>query len=91
MVVARSAAMSITVEDITVPAPEPSYGLAGGTVTPSGETSVKLSLVKKVLTGVPRVLAWAMSSCWSSCITGLLPAVAEWLAGVSVCGRYTSV
>ena len=75
MVVARSAAMSITVRDITVTAPEPSYGSAGGAITPSGETSVKLSLVKKVLTGVPRALAWVMSSCWSSCITGLLTAM----------------
>lgn len=75
MVVAKSAAMSITVRDITVTAPEPSYGLAGGAVTPSGETSVKLSLVKKVLTGVPRARAWVMSTSRSSCITGLLTAV----------------
>ena len=75
MVVARSTVMSITVRDITVTAPEPSYGSAGGVVTPSGETSVKLSLVKKVLTGVPRALAWVMSACWSNCITGLLTAM----------------
>ena len=63
MVVARSAAIRITVRDIIVAAPEPSYGLAGGAITPSGETSVKFLLVKKVLTGVPRALAWVMSSC----------------------------
>lgn len=67
--------MSNTLGDIIVTTPEPLYGSAGGAVTPAGETSVKFSLVKKVLTGVPRALAWFMSSCWSSCITGLLPAM----------------
>ena len=75
MVVARRAAMSTTVRDVTVTVSEPLYGSAGGVGTPSGETSVKRSLVKKVLTGVPRALAWVMSSCWSNCITGLLTAM----------------
>ena len=56
-IVDKSTPMKIVVRDTTVAALEPSYGLAGGAVTPSGETSVKLSLVKKVLTGVPRALA----------------------------------
>ena len=77
MVVARSAAMSIVVRDITVAAPDPSYGSAGGAVTPSGETSVKLLLVRKVLTGVSRALAWAMRSCGFSCITGLSARVGD--------------
>ena len=89
MVVARSAATSmVTVRDpeTTLAAPDPSNGSAGGVVTPSGETSVKLSLVKKVLTGVPRALAWARSSCGFSCITGLSAAVGDQRVGGRVSG-----
>ena len=80
MVVARSAATSmVTVRDLetTLAGPDPSNGSAGGVVTPSGETSVKLLLVKKVLTGVPRALAWVMRSCRSKSITGLLATVGD--------------
>ena len=64
--IARTVARSITARDATVDPAPPPYGSGGGVFTPSGETSVKLLPVRKLLTGVPRERAWATSISWSS-------------------------
>ena len=62
---ARTVVKNITARDATVDTAPP-YGSGGGVVTPSGETSVKLLPVRKLLTGVPRERAWATSISWSN-------------------------
>ena len=52
--IARTVARSITARDTTVDTAPLPYGSGGGVFTPSGETSVKLLPVRKLLTGVPR-------------------------------------